>query len=168
MSKRGVHATNYGITARNLATSLGITVHEAERFQQRWFSAHPGISDWQSRIADSLATTRSVANKFGFVRRYFGRIEGILPEALAWIPQSTVALVIAKALINIDENLPHSRVQPLLQTHDSLTIQFLSKIRDQAIAAIKEQMQILVPYDDPLIIGVEAKTSAISWGECAA
>lgn len=163
MAKRGVHATNYGISDRSLAISLGITVHEASRFIQRWFMVHPKIADWQRRVEDSITRTRSVSNRFGFVRRYFGRIDGILPEALAWIPQSSVAHIISRALVNIDDNLPS--VHPLLQTHDSLTLQWPSAKRSAAIPAILEQMSIVVPYDDPLIIPVEVKVSDRSWGE---
>jgi len=87
LAKAGVHATNYGSGARTLASALGITVHEAERFQRRWFEAHPGIKEWHQRTLHSLQTKRMVTNAFGFRRYYFDRIEGLLPEALAWVPQ---------------------------------------------------------------------------------
>lgn len=164
-AKQGVHATNYGCRARTLGSELGITVHEAERFISRWLAAHPGIERWHKRVDRSLQETRSVSNKFGFRIRYFDRVDTLLPEALAWIPQSTVALVINKAWHNIRKNLPH--VQVLMQVHDELVMQVPNKF-DTSVCRliIKEHMTITVPYDDPLIIPIELSASRQSWGQC--
>ena len=101
LAKAGVHATNYGAGVPTLASALGITRHAADRFQQAWFRAHPGIADWHDRVEDQLQTSRMVTNRFGFKRYYFDRIEGVLPEALAWVPQSTVALIVCHGLVNL-------------------------------------------------------------------
>lgn len=164
LAKAGVHATNYGASARTLARALGITVKEAEYFQSRWFAAHPGIQDWHDRVLDSIQTTRSVSNKFGFRRYYFDRIEHLLPEALAWIPQSTVAIVTNRGLKNVSNNLP--QVEVLLQVHDSLVWQ--TKIATFQIVRplVRKELEIVIPYDDPLIIPVGLKISATSWGDC--
>ena len=164
LAKAGVHATNYGSSARTLAMALGITVREAERFQTRWFSAHPGISDWQDRVEDMLYTTRTVVNKFGFRRYYFERIESLLPEALAWIPQSTVALVISRGLVRITEEVP--QVHCLLQVHDSLCGQWPKHLRNPMLRAVRDCMLVEIPYDDPLTIPVGFKVSDKSWGHC--
>lgn len=165
MAKSGVHATNYGVGERTLAITLGITVREAGDFIKRWLSAHPGIADWHRRVEDSLTRTRRVSNAFGYQRYYFDRVDGLLPEALAWIPQSTVGLVTNRALNQIDEELPH--VQPLLQTHDSLTLQTPKRyFNPHHVHLIESMMTVLVPYDDPLIIPWDIKWSDKSWGDC--
>lgn len=163
-AKKGVHATNYGGSAYTIAPHLNISVREAEAFQNKWFSLHPEIKEWHLRVEKDLQTTRSAKNKFGFRRFYFERIEGILPEALAWIPQSTVAITINHGLLNLDANLP--QVQILLQTHDSLTFQYPKSEHPHILDEIKKQMQIIIPYDDPLIIPINIKTSELSWGDC--
>jgi len=86
-AKQGVHLTDYGGKARRLAEVLGVTVHEAEIFQKRWFSAHPRILAWHKRIQIELKQYRKVVNPFGFERFYFDRVESIFTEALAWVPQ---------------------------------------------------------------------------------
>ena len=162
-AKQGVHATNYGAKPPTLARHLGITVHEAQKFQDRWFAAHPAIKDWQNRIEASLSATRTVRNKFGFFIRFFGRVDQLLPEALAWVPQSTVAVVINKGWNNVSNNLPWAEV--LMQVHDSLVIQIpTDKISRRK--EIRDQLLIEIPYDDPLVIPVECSMSRKSWGDC--
>lgn len=162
MAKAGVHLTNYGGNARTLARTLGVTVAVAEAFQRKWFSAHPNIPKWHRHIEQLVQTTRTVSNKFGFRIRYFGRIDHILPEALAWIPQSTVANIINKGLNNLDA---HPDIQPLIQVHDSVVGQFKHTFYPRR-KEIREAMTITVPYDDPLQIGVDLTCSHKSWGDC--
>ena len=98
-----------------------------------------------------------------YKRYFFGRVEGLLPEALAWIPQSTVAIVINHGLANIDENMPD--IQLLLQVHDSLLMQCLANLLRKLAPEVRRQMLITVPYDDPLVIPVGCKMSYHSWGD---
>ena len=163
LAKTGVHATNYGASARAVAIALGITIREAELFQLAWFKAHPGIRDWHRRVENDLAVSRSVRNTFGYWRYYFDRIEGILPQALAWIPQSTVALVIDHGLVNLDENVPE--VDLLLQVHDSLVFQIHKKHVPSILPKVRDNLLITVPYNDPLIIPVDCAMSEKSWGD---
>jgi len=166
LAKQFIHGTNYGGSARTMAITAGITTHQADTFQKRWFEMHPGIKRWHERTKMQLASTRTVTNRFGYRRVYFGRVDAILPEALAWLPQSTVACVINRGLVNIEEQLPE--VQILIQVHDSLAGQFPT--RDAAIIKpkMKSLLEIPIPYQRPLIIPVGIKTSTKSWGDCAA
>lgn len=162
MAKAGVHATNYGSSARTMARHLGITVAMAEAFQRKWFAAHPNIRQWQRRIENQLQTTRTVSNKFGFKIRYFGRVEALLPEALAWIPQSTVGRVINEGLNNLEA---HPQVTPLIQVHDSVVGQFPDSFYPKR-QEIQDALRVIVPYDDPLEIGTDIDCSRKSWGDC--
>ncbi len=164
LAKAGVHATNYGASARTLARALGITIKEAEYFQARWFAAHPGIKDWHERTLDSLTHTRTVTNPFGFRRLYLDRIDNLLPEALAWVPQSTVAVVTNKGIQRLYHSVP--AVDLLLQVHDSIVWQIKKALFLPRLAAIYDALHITIPYDDPLTIPVGIKISDSSWGEC--
>jgi DNA polymerase I-like protein with 3'-5' exonuclease and polymerase domains len=163
LAKAGVHATNYGASPRTLAAALGILVREAELFQQAWFKAHPGIKEWHRKVEGDIMSSRSVRNAFGYWRYYFDRIEHLLPQALAWIPQSTVALVIDHGLVNIDENLP--QCENLLQVHDSIVLQFHKSHHPAILPKIRENLLITIPYEDPLIIEVGCAISDKSWGD---
>lgn len=163
-AKQFVHGTNYGGSARTMAITCGLTVHAAETAQRRWFAAHPGIKEWHRRTEASLAATREVRNIFGFRRRYYDRIESILPEALAWQPQSVVALVINKAWHNLATHMPE--VEVLLQVHDSLAGQFPTVRARPIMREMKRHLEVEIPYAKPLTIGVGISTSTKSWGDC--
>jgi DNA polymerase I-like protein with 3'-5' exonuclease and polymerase domains len=193
--KTGVHLTNYGGKAKTAAAAMNVTVHEAERFQQRWFEIHPAILEWHKRTQHELNTTRMVSNKFGFRRFYFDRIEDLLPEALAWKPQSTVALVANQGLINTSphrlfsgplsdfcQNDRHPNIydleimslrtrlkelgfQMLLQVHDSLVFQYPTRAEYAILPLLRKALTVTVPYNDPLIIPWGLKTSTVNWGE---
>jgi DNA polymerase I-like protein with 3'-5' exonuclease and polymerase domains len=166
LSKTGVHLTNYGGTPAVLAASLGLTRHEAERFQARWFSAHPAIRDWHNRVLSELQSRRYVENAFGYRRFYFDRIEGILKEALAWIPQSTVAITTNLGIERVRERLSGHKVEFLLQVHDSSVFQWPTHLTEALLPQIRANLQIPIPYPTPLIIPVGSKTSDVSWGDC--
>lgn len=163
-AKAGCHLTNYGGKARTLAIATGMTIHESERFQRRWFQIHPGIADWHERVQHALETSRMVRNKFGYRRFYFERIENILPEALAWIPQSTVACVTNRQLLQIDQTLPE--IGLLLQVHDSLVLQCERDRWQHVKPHLRQALRVVVPYEDPLIIQSGLKVSPKSWGDC--
>ena len=164
-SKVGVHATNYDVKPRTLATALGITIKEAEEFIDTWFTAHPDIYNWQRRIEHDLQTTRIITNRFGNRKVFFGRIDRALGEALAWIPQSTVALVINRAWKNI-EDLCDPEIQVLLQVHDSLVYQIKALTFRRKLEALEQCFKVVVPYEDPLVIPAGFSYSDLSWGDC--
>lgn len=162
-AKAGVHAVNYGVKARTLAATLGITVAEAQAFIDGWFEAHPDIAEWHERTEEQLRRTRKITNPFGFRRYYFDRLDNLLSEALAWVPQSTVANVTNIGLTNIGENLPE--VDLLIQVHDSLVMQCDQDAVGELAPKILDAMHVTVPYEDPLIIPVNFSWSPTSWGD---
>lgn len=157
-----VHLTNYGGTPNAIAMTQGWTRHEAERFQHRWFSMHPKIkTNFHGRVQKALDTNRTVYNRFGFRRVFFDRIDSIFPEALAWIPQSTVALVTYRGAIQLEKKW--SFVEMLLQDHDNLVFQ-LPQREAWTHKDIREGLAVPVPYDDPLTIPWGLASSERSWG----
>lgn len=158
------HGTNYLGTPQGLAGRIGLLVHEVERIQKWYFGLCPEIAKWQDEIKKQVTGRRYITNVFGYRFHFFDRIEGtIFNQAVAWIPQSSVACLINRAYENIHNNLPEAEV--LLQVHDSLAGQFPTHqgwVRDRIV----QESQIVLPYADPLIIPVGIKTSTKSWGDC--
>lgn len=188
-AKIACHGTNYGGKPPTLASILKWTVSLAYDFQERYFAARPGIHEWHRRIeryltgeqcwncntmADnpfgrcescSVPLGRTVKNQFGFRRVYFERIDSLLPQALAWIPQSSVALCTEIGWMQVAES-PEWKdiVQFLLQVHDSNVFQIPSEY-DPAIPEIVKAMEVPVPYADPLTIPMNWGSSRTAWGD---
>lgn len=162
--KVAVHLTNYGGKERTLAVTQGWTVARAKTFQTHWFNLHPGIREWQNRIQHDLNTTRTIWNKFGYRIIYFDRLDGLLPRALAWGPQSTVALVCFKGAVKARKELPWLEV--LIQVHDNLVFQVPFHHADKHEKILKA-LTVPVPYPDPLYIPWTLSKSEKSWGDCS-
>ncbi len=158
------HATNYVGGAKTVAAHTGRTVHEIDKAQKAWFAAHPGIKRWHERTERQITKYRFVENRWGYKWFIFDRLEALLPEACAWIPQSTVGILINNIWRAFDEQVPE--VQTLLQVHDSLAGQIPTHRLDYLIPKMKAAASIPIPYPDPLIIPFGLKTSPVSWGDC--
>ncbi len=130
LAKQAVHLTNYGGTPMVLARTLGITVRKL-RISKTGTSAYElRFQNGTGRVEMQLAKYRFVENAYGYRRFYFDAIDGLLKEALAWIPQSTVAIATNLAILNItdDELLRKAGVEFLLQVHDSSVFQWPSHL----------------------------------------
>jgi uracil-DNA glycosylase family 4 len=168
-AKSFLHGTNYCGTPRTMAINTGISTAQAQAAQRRWFSAYPGIKRWHGRIAEELQKWRTASNRFGFRRIFFERVDGILPEAAAWGPQSTVAIIISKALCGVWKRWGlNNGLDLLLQVHDELLLQVKEAYVEEAVREVDSIFSsIIVPYPDPLIIPHERKVGrpGQSWGE---
>lgn len=185
--KRRVHGFNYVGSPKTMAMTLSTSVKEEEEFYERWFYLHPGIKLWHERYSRYLSGEqcwncdhfpelagkpcpscgshlgRTIRNAFGFRIVFFDRVDGLLPQAVAWTPQSTVALVCTKGGLAVRHN--HPWVQLLMHNHDSLVMQYPENERRRR-HEIKETLHsIVVPYKDPLTIPWGADVGTKSWGE---
>lgn len=185
--KKCVHATNYGAEAQTIAARHKMPIAKAEAFQERWFHLHPGIRQWQHRTDRHLnglqcwrcetftngahvcpkcsaSTGRTIMNKFGYRIVYFDFMNDLLKKALAWKPQSTVGINCNKGAIALLDTVP--RVEPLLQVHDSLVVQYPIQYSTSILSDCKRALHsVSVPYSDPLTIQWNVKASRKSWGE---
>jgi DNA polymerase I len=163
--KSFAHGTHYLGTPHGLSSRLGLSVHQADTTQRWYFSRFPRIKVWQQEFCAELRRKRYVQNIFGYRRYYFDRVDdATCREAIAWLPQSTVALYINRIWMEVYKRFPHIWV--LLQVHDSLVGQFPTFRKAECLRQLHEAGQIVLPYADPLIIPVGVKTSDKNWGEC--
>lgn len=168
LARTGVHLVNYVGGDETLAAAMGYSQWQAKQFREAWFRAHPRILDWHKRIENQLQTTRCVRNAFGYRRFFFERIEGVLPEAIAWIGQSTTACITNRAFDRMAGSpiLRALGVELLLQVHDEIVFQYPAHRRQTVLEQVHPLIHIQVPYPDPLIIPWGLKLSDRSWGEC--
>lgn len=186
--KKCVHATNYGAQASTIASRHRMRLSVAEEFQERWFFLHPGIRNWQLRVERYLnglqcwkcdtftngASTcpkchspsgRTISNKFGYRIVYFDFMNDLLKKALAWQPQSSVAINCNHGAIALRDKVPQAEL--LLQVHDSLVVQYPIRLSTSLPSDIKTALHsVTVPYSDPLTIQWSFKSSRDNWGKC--
>jgi DNA polymerase I len=163
--KSAVHGTNYGASAFTLARTFGWPVARTERFQQNWFRKHPGVREWHRRVERQLAESRTIRNAFGYRIIYFDRVESCFTNALAWIPQSTVAECCFRGALQLEARV--ERVEMLLQVHDSIVFQIPTKdIRESLLRGLTKHLEVPIPYKEPLIIPWKISKSEKSWGDC--
>jgi len=162
--KRFAHGTHYLGSARGIAERIGVTVAEAERTQKWYLSKFRRIKVWQDDMKAKLRSKRYVENIFGYRKYEFDRInEDAERAAAAWVPQSTIGLLINRIWQNLRKL---EEVEVLLQVHDSLTGQFPTHQKEAKLAQITEGGKIVLPYPDPLVIPIGIKVSEESWGAC--
>lgn len=184
------HGTNYGAMPPTLAVDPNVKwpVSMVDEFQNRWFSIRPGIKKWHKRTDNFLQGTQcwrcetytvngevrcpncnakigmTVSNKFGF-RIIFKTFldHNVRNAALAWGPQSTVAIVARKGLLRLRK---YDWITTLMQVHDSLVFQFPKKFLSHMQEVEEDLNDIVVPYEDPLRIPWGVAMSDTRWGDC--
>lgn len=189
-AKRYVHATNFRGGARTVASTIVVPEPHVAQCQQWWCEErHPEIGALHRRVEHEVKARKNpiAHNRFGFRRAYVGgdRVGNLVGQWLAWIAQSTVAVVINTGLRQLDpdclsgilatsdyfppwgrRDLAVPEFTALMQIHDSILGQLpLSAANDDTIRRFDAALAVTVPYDDPLIIGREVKWSARNWGE---
>lgn len=174
--KRGVHLTNYGGQVGTLAAKCKMSNFEAEKFQETWFGLHPPIVGWHEKTMFDIQTKGETKNAFGYSIPWFNRPGlDIWRQALAWIPQSTVARVTEIAMVAIRQIGEETRLRYngrrvcklAMQVHDSLVFGVRLDAVPDVMPIIHARLHsIVVPYDDPLIIPWGIKRGRTSWGEC--
>jgi hypothetical protein len=83
---------------------------------------------------------------------------------LAWLPQSSIAGVCARAAIKLSKECPWAEI--LLQVHDSLVFQIPThKKKQKHITEIRHSHTIPIPYPDPHTIPWGLALSEKSWGD---
>lgn len=159
------HGANYLGKAPTLAAKAGLSIGAVNRVLQWYFKECPEIPAWHKMIEDTCRKKRYVENIFG-ARFWCLDFDDpmFLNKMVAAIPQSSAAILVNKALCALEEH-EQGDIQVLLQVHDSLAGQF-NKDDVTAIQRIKQYMEILIPYKDPLVIPAQIKTSLLSYGDC--
>lgn len=163
VAKNCVHMVNFVGGAKTLSDKYIHNMARAEEFIRDWFTLHQAIHRWHVRVNMDLHTRREVRNQWGFRRHYFDRPEGLLPQAIAWIAQSTVGITINKGMVRLRHMVPEAQL--LLQVHDSLLMQVPVATVPHIFPRIIDALEVTIPFPDPLVIPVGIKYSERSWGD---
>jgi DNA polymerase I-like protein with 3'-5' exonuclease and polymerase domains len=162
--KMWCHGTNYGMMEEKAAQQARIDSKLSKQLRQWYFKLCPEIPDWHKRISSDVKNKGYIENIFG-ARGWFLNKDcpTLLNQAIAWIPQSTIAILVNKGWVNIYKN--EKNIHILMQVHDALAGQFLITDKTAETRIIKH-MSIELPYKKPLTIPVDISTSLLSYGDC--
>lgn len=136
IAKRIGHGSNYGGTPYGIAQAVGIPARVVEAFQTLYFRAFPAIRDWHENVRSQLLSDQ-ILDTPPLRRRYFfsrPNEDSTLREAIAFVPQSTVAELLNLIMLRCwlrslkwrglptdpEDALP---IQLLLQNHDAFLFQ---------------------------------------------
>ena len=166
----------YGMGAKSLSLSAGISFSDAKEFLEAYKSAFPTLFNYIDGI-------KKEAHRKGFVTTAFGRtrtIEGInssLPfvraqaerEAINSPIQGTSADIIKKAMIGINERIKEEKsedlIHMLLQIHDEILFEVHTDVLDVWATKIQDEMESVFPLNKkPIKLKTEI-SYGLSWGE---
>ena len=173
LGKRIVHASNYGMGAGKLAELSGMSYSEAEEKMNLYHVYYPKIRIWHMAVEAQLKRTRVLTTPMGRKRMFFGRWnKALLRDAYAYVPQSTVADVCLKGMVNLYETMP-LQCDLVFNIHDEVVIQMPTEFKDKVIMGCELTMKELmikcmsIPIqigDKVLTIPVGIKTG-MNWNE---
>lgn len=167
-AKQFIHLSHYGGMEEKAAMSSGLDVKTARELRQWYFYKDRAgeVLEWQKKIAHQVATRGWIENIFGARFWLLDRnCKTLLNQAYALIPQSTIAVLCNKAIVEIYKHERKNDVKVLMQIHDAVA--GLYKTTDvTAPDRIAKHMMIELPYKDPLIIPVDVGVSEKSYGDC--
>jgi DNA polymerase I len=144
MCKKLGHGSNYGGKPNTLAEQSKLPIDVVAQFQPRYFTAFPAHLLWQNWVEETLRKTGCLTSLLGRKRYFFGRRNdpSTLREAIAYDPQSSLADIVNRAMINIWRQ---GYVQIVGHVHDALIFQYREKDEDAVLARLMNDLVIDVP-----------------------
>jgi len=166
LAKRIVHASNYGMGPITFAKNAGVSVAEAKKLLNAYFSEYPRIKLWHMSIENTLRKTRTLTTPLGRKRTFFNRWDStLLREAYAYIPQSTVADVLNVGLRRCYAEYRNTDTNILLQIHDAVLLQTPTPGVANVARRVKELLTIPIQIGiQQLVIPVDVSIGP-NWGE---
>ncbi|NPA10997.1 MAG: DNA polymerase I, partial [Epsilonproteobacteria bacterium] len=153
----------YGMGARKLSETIGVSLKEAKEFIQKYFESFPTVKEFLER-------TKVEAREKGYVqtllkrRRFFDfaaansrTVAAFEREAVNTIFQGSAADIIKKAMIDIKNRHPQSKM--ILQIHDELIFEIDN---ENEADTYKEIMEDVFKLKVPLKVGM---SFGKRWGE---
>lgn len=161
MSKRGGHGTTYVGTPFTMSRHLKVPVKVMELFQERFFTAFPGIPRLHRWTAQQIQTEHKLVTYFGRERHFFGRSDddATLREAVAFLGQSPTADCTNFGMYKIWRDY-RDRVRLLAQLHDAVYFQYREsddEVEVMNLALKAMEVEVFAPNGRRFCVPGEAK-----------
>lgn len=179
-AKRIGHGTNYGMGPRKIANLYDMEEREVKDLLFKWKQANPKTVAWQLETARRAEQEGVLTTPFKRKRWFW--TSNVYTESLSFLPQSTAADIIFRAMIGlmyervgwpVEKAMKAVRVieplpwpaQLLLQVHDSLIFECPRAMVNQVVRTVVRVMQQPWAELGGFAIPVEVKVGP-SWAEC--
>lgn len=167
LAKRGGHGTNYMGKPPTMAKHLHTDVKVLEEFQDRYFSAFPGIPRWHQDVATELQTTGKLTTPIGRTRYFLSRLhsDDTLKEGIAFLPQSTIGEILNEGMYRVWKKFDPKEVELLAQVHDAILIQYPDEgdeYETQILKKVMETIQVPLTINGRTLI-IPANVEGTGW-----
>jgi DNA polymerase I-like protein with 3'-5' exonuclease and polymerase domains len=137
IGKRSRHALNYlmgwkhfqrTVNADADVTGVSLTAGRARTIVDAYHALHPRLEEWWRRVARLLDSESTLTTPLGRRRTFFGRrskeiwLTDVHKEAIAFVPQSTVADLLNRGLLRWWRRHDDKVGRVILQVHDSILV----------------------------------------------
>lgn len=146
---KGRFAIEFNTDAQKFDINMSISEWRAGQMLELFHNASPKIkSEFHQDIRDCLDNTRTIIDPFGGVRIFNGRMDNELyKEGYANIPQRTVAHLVQKAALKIDEELNGDNAFLWIsEDHDSLKMQVPANNWEPYGKLLKKHMETPIDF----------------------
>lgn len=154
-------ALSYGMGTKKLGEKLNISHNQAMTLMSDYHNAFPKTRPTMNK-AQEVAATRGYITLWSGRRCHFNHKDSDPKDAFNRLLQGSVACMVRRAMLRIDEEVPNTDARMLLQVHDSLLLEVKEGMEREVIPHVKRIME-----DQPWCkcpIKVDAKIGK-SWGE---
>lgn len=179
MGKKTRHAGNYmqgwktfmeNFNADSDEHGMSLDAKTSKLLIDKYKALHPKLVTWWHDTEAQLRRTRTLTSLLGRKRVFYGRLDAILPEAVAFVPQSTVGDAINVGLHRCfhDPLLQQLEFQLLLQVHDAIGFQYPTENREGVLPRVRQLLRVdlTVPRTKEVFaIPVEIACGP-NWGDC--
>jgi DNA polymerase-1 len=153
----------YGMGAQRLSRETAVTLAEAKRFIEDYFTTYPQVRAYLDRTVEEGRRTGYVQTLLGR-RRYLPDLASADPALQAQARnvavntpvQGTAADLIKLAMIRIDRRLAEERKasRMLLQIHDELLFEAPGDEMAALQRLVRDEMTTAMPLDVPIVVGM--------------
>jgi len=153
----------YGMGHQRLAQELGISLAEAQRYIEQYFSRYAGVRTYMQSVIDqarSLGYVTTIMGRRRAIPEIRGTDRGVVQaaeRAATNTPiQGSAADLIKMAMVAVERRLPreHLRAALLLQVHDELLLEVAEPDVEATKSAVREEMEGVMPLSVPLRVDI--------------
>lgn len=180
IAKQTCHSANYSIRGptfqmNTLVKSEGsvvLSVKQCNNFLGMYHDLFPEIRQWHCEIQDEVKSTRTLNNLFNFPRKFHEPTgEELFKQAYAFKPQSTVACITSRAIVNLQrrieerDSLLGEGFDILQDGHDSILWQSSKEKVKECAAEVKKELEqeLTSPRGEIFKMGSECSIGE-NWG----